>query len=153
MRNYKNLNLNYPQIIETIIASRDIILKHFTPNQESAFERKSDNSKVAKADLETNSHIINSLQKFYPEIAIISEENPQEDNIQALLQDKVFIIDPIDGTNSFVRGDAEFTVNIALKIKDKLVAGAIYLPIRDVVYYAENGNLFKIENATNLEQN
>lgn len=149
MKSYIKSDFEFLPIIEAIISSREIALKYFKTNQD--IQLKNDDSPVTKADLEINSHLIFAINKAYPKAAIISEENSAENNIEALLQDFVFIIDPIDGTSSFIKGSPEFTVNIALKVKNELLLGAIYFPVEDVLYYSENKLLFKFENASKKE--
>lgn len=146
------MNFEFSFINEAMISSRQIALKYFKSDKENKdFETKSDDSPVTKADLEINQHLIEAIKKYLPDASIISEENSFEDNIDAILQDKVFIIDPLDGTSAFIKGSSEFTVNVALKVKENLVFGAIYLPIEDVLYCTENQKLFKIEDASKSE--
>lgn len=147
MKKYIKDNFEFFPIIEAIISTQKIALKYFNQNKVAEFSLKEDTSPVTKADLEINQHLKEAIQKHYPNSFILSEENSLESNIEALLQDHVFIIDPIDGTSAFVKGSTEFTVNIALKIKQDLVLGAIYFPYDDLLYYTENDRLFKFENA------
>lgn len=146
MKKFTKKDFEFLPIIAAIISSQKIALKYF--KKDKNFELKTDSSPLTKADTEINQHLITALKKNYPDIAIISEENSFKDNVGAILQDQAFIIDPLDGTSSFIKGSPEFTVNIALKIKDKLVMGAIYFPVEDVLYYAENNLLFKFEQAS-----
>lgn len=139
----------FSKLIKAIILSREIALKYFKSNEEvEGFETKSDKSPVTQADLEINQHLIAEINKNYPNYSIISEENSCEANIAASLSDKSFIIDPLDGTSSFIKGSPEFTVNVALKVKNDLVMGMIYFPVKDVLYHSENKKLFKFENAS-----
>lgn len=136
----------YYPIIDTVLKSRKIILENF--RSDITVVKKHDYSPLTKADLEVNDLLIEAIKKYYPDAAIISEENSFTENSDAILKEKVFIIDPIDGTSSFIEGSPEFTVNIALKIKDKLVMGIIYSPIDDVLYYAEYDTLYKLKYAS-----
>jgi 3'(2'), 5'-bisphosphate nucleotidase len=149
----KYINPKYDQVIETVIESGKIALKYFKPNQETAYEIKSDESPVTKADLEVNQYLTESLKKFYPSIKTISEEGDVAENLAAILSDKTFIIDPIDGTDSFIKGSKEFTINVALKLNSDLVMGIIYLPVDDVLYYADSWfGCYKIINATGASE-
>ncbi len=139
-------SFKYQSLIDATIASRSIVLKYFKTKQE--IEVKEDNSPLTKADIEINELLSLAIVKNYPNAGILSEENSFEENSDAFENDEVFILDPIDGTSSFVHGSKEFSVNIGLKIKDKIVMGIIYSPIDDALYYAEEGVLFKIENAS-----
>lgn len=139
-------HFEYQELVDAVIETRKIILKYFRSKVTTT--KKSDNSPLTEADVEVNNLLIDTIKKYYPNAAVISEENSIADNCSAILKDQVFIIDPIDGTNSFIHGSVEFSVNIALREKDKLVMGIIYSPIEDILYYAEHGTLFKFEHAS-----
>ena len=139
-------NFQYPEIIKAVIATRPIILKYFQKDFEVT--NKKDDSPVTKADLEVNAYLNEVINKLHHGSAIISEENSSKLNLENLNSEKVFIIDPIDGTSSFIKGSKEFSVNIALKIGADLAMGIIYSPIDDVIYIAENDKLSKIESAS-----
>ncbi len=131
-------NSKYRELIDVVIGVREIILRHFNHGQKNAHQNKFDGSPVTIADLEANAYLVENLQKLFPEIAILSEENDTAQNLAATESRQVFIIDPLDGTSSFVAGNKEFAVNLALKIDDELVLGIIYLPVDDVLYYADS---------------
>lgn len=142
MKEFTKDDFQYFDIVNAVIATREIVLKYF--RKDVKVDNKSDDSPVTKADLEINAYLNSALKKSYPNSAIISEENSSKLNAESLNSDYVFIIDPLDGTSAFIAGSVEFSVNVALKISDKLVMGIIYSPIDDVLYHAENGKLFKI---------
>jgi len=147
MKKYTKNNFKFLPIVEAVTASGAIALKYFIPNQQIEFSIKDDNSSLSKADVEISKFLQQEIKKHYQESSIICEENSLESNIEAISQDYVFIIDPIDGTSSFVRGSKEFTVNVALVEKGELVLGIIYSPCDDILYYAEDSCLFKISKA------
>jgi len=147
MKKYTKNNFKFLPIVEGVIRSGAIALKYFIPNQQIEFSIKDDNSSLSKADVEISKFLQQEIKKHYQESSIICEENSLESNIEAISQDYVFIIDPIDGTSSFVRGSKEFTVNVALVEKGELVLGIIYSPCDDILYYAEDSCLFKISKA------
>ena len=61
------------------------------------------------------------------------------------------LIDPLDGTKEFVKRNGEFTVNIALIHKHKPVLGIIYIPVKDVFYFAAiNFGTYKLENSKTI---
>ncbi len=146
-------NKKWNPLIDIVVGTRRIVLKYFIPNQPNDYALKSDGSPLSIADLEINSYLATNLQKFYPQIAIVSEENDADQNLEAMLRDEVFIIDPLDGTQSFIEGNPEFTVNVALKINKSLELGIIYLPVDDVLYYADSEiGCLKIINASKEER-
>jgi len=102
-----------------------------------SIEYKDDNSPLTQADLKANEIICNSLEKLYPNIPIISEENKQiEYEIRRNWQ-YYWCIDPIDGTKEFIKKNDEFTVNIALVHKNTPVLGVVYAPALNEIYYAK----------------
>jgi myo-inositol-1(or 4)-monophosphatase len=90
---------------------------------------------VTAADLAVNELLSNVLRTARPEYGWLSEET--EDTDHRLTQDTVFIIDPIDGTRSFVEGSRTWAHSVAVAYKGQVTAGAIYLPLRDKLYAAE----------------
>lgn len=99
-------------------------------------EKKKDKSPVTAADKEADKIISKYLKEAYPTYAILSEESADDKN--RLTNDYVWIIDPLDGTTNFVNKCDEFTINIALAYKHKVVVGAIIIPTTGEIYYATN---------------
>jgi len=100
-------------------------------------EEKTDKSPLTLADRRSHEVIVNYLAKF--DIPILSEEGrdiPYRDRNQ---WDRYWLIDPLDGTKEFIKKNGEFTVNIAMIRHHKPVAGVIYVPDRDTLYYASTG--------------
>lgn len=98
---------------------------------------KADNSPLTQADLLSNGIIVSGLKKYFPNYAILSEE--EQDNLERLSADYCFIVDPLDGTKEFIKKNGEFTVNIALAHKGKSIVGVIYAPVKKEMYFAEQG--------------
>lgn len=125
----------------------DIILEYYQGYKDLSSKVKKDNSVVTQADLSANDYINNELKSFFPDFSIVSEENDEESNFKAVGNNKYFIIDPLDGTSSFVAKSDEFTVNIAIIENKQPIFGAIFLPVKDIMYYTdENHKSCKIEN-------
>lgn len=96
---------------------------------------KHNNSPVTDADLASQKIIIDGLSSFgYP---ICSEE--LENDSARLKADKVWIVDPLDGTKDFIEKTGEFCIMIALVEKNEPVFGVIYVPVKDIFYYAQKG--------------
>ena len=87
-------------------------------NRDVEVEFKSDRSPLTEADKKSNEVIIQSLESFYPNIPIISEENSEISYSERSSWSEFWLIDPLDGTKEFIKKNGEFTVNIAL-IKNK----------------------------------
>ncbi|MBL6785403.1 MAG: adenylyl-sulfate kinase [Rickettsiales bacterium] len=115
----------------------DIILDYYQSYQEQDTNYKKDGSEVTKADIAANDFINNELIKLFPDIPIVSEENTESENFAAAKSPLYFLIDPLDGTQSFVKKQDEFTVNIALISNSKPIFGLIYLPVGNILYHTD----------------
>ena len=80
---------------------------------------KSENEPVTEADRSANQHIVTRIQAAYPDDGILSEES--KDNLIRLERDRVWIIDPLDGTKEFIARNGEFSIMIGLAIHGKAV--------------------------------
>lgn len=98
---------------------------------------------VTAADKAASRLIVDGLAQAFPHDAILSEE--ETDNIEERLgHERVWIIDPIDGTAGFVKKDGDFAVQIGLAEHGKPVVGVVLLPFHGVIYYAtKNGGAFR----------
>jgi len=97
-------------------------------------EIKDDDSPVTIADKKADAAIRDYLKKQYPSYGFLTEEG--KDNKKRLSQDFVWIVDPLDGTSDFVAKNDEFTTNIALSYKGKIVVGVVFIPVTNEIYYA-----------------
>ena len=99
--------------------------------------RKGPGDFVTNADMMAEKTLIELLSEARPDYGIISEESGK---IQAQ-NDSPFtwIIDPIDGTINFLHAISFFAVSIALAHKGDIIAGVVYNPITNHMYYAEKG--------------
>ncbi|CAG0910631.1 unnamed protein product, partial [Cyprideis torosa] len=100
---------------------------------------KSDDSPLTRADQAANEIICNGLQSLTNVLPIISEENKAIPYEQRKEFDYCWMVDPLDGTKEFIKRNGEFTVNIALIYKQRSIAGFVYAPALDELYYAVEG--------------
>ena len=112
------------------------------------FTYKNDNSPVTQADKIANKIIVEYLQKEYAGISIISEEN-KEKKIET---NDFFLVDPLDGTKEFIKKNGEFTVNIAFMKNSKPCLGVIYIPAKNICYYSNGRESFKINEDNKLKK-
>lgn len=89
---------------------------------------------VTEADLAVNDLLSGVLRGARPDYGWLSEETPDDE--ARLDSERLFIIDPIDGTRTFIAGEKHFAVSIAVAEKSRVTAGAIYLPALDRLYMA-----------------
>lgn len=98
---------------------------------------KDDRAPVTAADHAANGIIVAALREAFPADAILSEE--LHDSRARLAADRVWIVDPLDGTKEFLAQNGEFAVMIGLAIGGEPALGVIYLPAADVLYSAYRG--------------
>lgn len=94
---------------------------------------KEDLSPVTQADLIASKVIARTLAKT--NIPIICEEAEKQPYEKRKKYTHVWLVDPLDGTQNFIEQCDDFTVNIALIEKQKPIAGVIYIPAQDVLYF------------------
>jgi histidinol-phosphatase len=105
-------------------------------NAEVAVEHKSDDTPVTKADREAELVIRERVARFFPEHSIIGEEHGKT---QGTNPDYRWIIDPIDGTKSFIHGVPLYGVMIGVEVKGRPSVGAVYLPALEEMVAAADG--------------
>ena len=103
---------------------------------------KADNTPVSNGDLEVNKFISNKISEVTPNLPIISEETSENKN-NLNLRD-FWLVDPIDGTYDYINNLDEFTINAGLIVNNRPVAGLIYAPAKQRMFYSyEKGSSFE----------
>jgi 3'(2'), 5'-bisphosphate nucleotidase len=92
---------------------------------------------VTLADRIANDLIVNALRREFPDDGILAEESVDTD--RRLAKSRVWMIDPLDGTNGFIDGNGDFAVQIGLAQDGEAVLGVVYQPLSDVMYRAVRG--------------
>ena len=129
-----------------IEASKEILAIYQSNDFE--IENKKDNSPLTKADKAAHKIISSILEES--KIPILSEEGKSIPYETRKYWNKLWIIDPIDGTKEFIKRNGEFTVNIALIENNKPVIGVILAPDSGVLYFSEK-KIGAFKSTTNLE--
>ena len=134
--------------LDTALKAGKAILEIYN-SQDYNVETKTDQSPLTSADLVSNEIINNNLASLG--LPILSEENKSIPFVERKNWKEFILVDPLDGTKEFIKGNGEFTVNIAL-IKDKApVMGVIYAPVPDVLYWgSEEDGSWKLERASEI---
>jgi 3'(2'), 5'-bisphosphate nucleotidase len=129
--------------IEAALKAGEVILEVY--HSEFAVEHKADNSPLTRADRKSHEFLIAALKGF--QIPILSEEGREMPYKDRKSWERLWIIDPLDGTKEFIKRNDEFTVNIALVEYGLPKIGVVYVPVKDRLYFAA-GNLgaFRIDN-------
>lgn len=110
---------------------------------------KKDSSPVTNADIKISNFIYSELTKLDQAIPIICEEQPLKDVIGEKM---IWLVDPIDGTKSYIKGMDSFTVNIALIIHQVPIIGLIYQPTSRKLYFTNHKAEFCLEKNGNILQ-
>jgi 3'(2'), 5'-bisphosphate nucleotidase len=96
---------------------------------------KTDDSPVTEADRRAEILILKALGEAFPDIPVVAEEASAADGVPLSIGRRFFLVDPLDGTKAFVRGEAHFTVNIGLIEDGRPIAGAVAAPATGQVWF------------------
>jgi len=100
--------------------------------QDFAISYKGTNDPVTEADQEANAIIVEGLAAHFPQDGIIAEESPLPGEAQTT--DRVWYVDPLDGTKEFISHNGEFSVMIGLTLHARAQLGIVYWPTRDQLF-------------------
>jgi 3'(2'), 5'-bisphosphate nucleotidase len=110
----------------------ELILRMRSPDL--AVDLKPGDEPVTEADRSASRLILQGLTEAFPDDVLISEENA--DDLRRLDADRVWYVDPIDGTKDFIRGSEGFAVMIGLAVAHRPVLGVVYEPVHDRLFRA-----------------
>ncbi len=103
-------------------------------------EMKGHDDPVTRADKEANHLICGSLSRAFPDHGVLGEESVPDDRaaLDALLgHERVFFVDPVDGTREFADGRPDFCVMIGLAVGGRAVAGAVAVPLEHKLFWGD----------------
>lgn len=127
------------EIKNIILEASEIIEKIATEGIEITI--KTDGSPVTNADIAASRHIYQKIQKIYSDIAVISEE----EEIPNSYGDTFWLIDPLDGTKSFIKSEPIYTINIGLVIKNQPIFGFVTNPATGDLYFTNEKREMVVE--------
>ena len=108
----------------------EVIIKIY--QEDFAVKYKGRNDPVTEADQQANTIIEEGLHTHFPQDSIVAEESPLPS--VPLTQERVWYVDPLDGTKEFIAGNGEFSVMIGLTIDARAKLGVVYWPLRGHLY-------------------
>lgn len=120
---------------EAALEAGRVVLPAF--GRDHVVDHKSPSQPVTAADLEADALLRSLITGERPDDGWLSEETA--DAPDRLRRDRVWIVDPIDGTGSFIAGIPEFTISIALAVAGHAQVGAVFNPVSGELFYAERG--------------
>ncbi len=146
-----NLNI----MIKASEKASKAIIRDFGEIENLQVAKKGPRDFVTKTDKRVEEILIQELTKAKKNFSFLTEESGK---IEKNDKDKIWIIDPIDGTTNFLHGIPHFAISIALKIDGEIVSALIQDPIKNEIFFAEknNGSYFnnhriRVSNKNNLE--
>jgi myo-inositol-1(or 4)-monophosphatase len=120
----------------------------------SNITKKGEIDLVTEADLASEKKVIDVITRDFPNDTILSEEAGEKGKAS----DRLWIIDPLDGTTNFAHSFPFFGVSIALQVKNEIVVGVVYNPVLDEFFEAEkekgallNNESIKVSDKVNLK--
>jgi len=119
-------------------AAADAILAIY----EHAFdvERKADASPLTAADLAAHRILVEGLERLTPDVPVLSEEDAEHVAFNTRREwNRLWLVDPLDGTREFVKRNGEFTVNLALIVDGEPVFGIVQAPVTGELWHATRG--------------
>lgn len=123
-------------LIEAALAAGEVS-RGFAGGTARIWEKADNAGPVTEADLAVNERLAGILRPARPDYGWLSEESP--DSAERLAAERVFIIDPIDGTRSFIDGATTWAHAIAVAERGVVTAAVIHLPMRDELFAAATG--------------
>ena len=128
--------MNLPNQLELIVrAAGQLALTHFNDVKRVAVTKKSPRDLVTETDLAVELFLKDELHKLCPDYGFWGEESGQSANQHAR-----WVVDPIDGTHSFAKGQYFWAISVALQIDDAIELGAVYAPALNDYYGAQKGH-------------
>jgi myo-inositol-1(or 4)-monophosphatase len=122
--------------IKAAQAAGDILLSYYQADYE--IRDKGFHNPVTSADHASNEYLEEQLRDSYPDYGWLSEETA--DTFDRLSCERVWVVDPLDGTKEFIEGVPQFVVSIALVEHGKPVLGVLFNPVTKETFAATAGN-------------
>ena len=124
-------------ILEKVcIKASKIIIRDFGEIEKLQVSKKGPGDFVTKTDQKVEEIIIEELGRARPGYNFIAEEGGTTKEKKS---EFTWIIDPIDGTNNFLHGIPHFAISIGLEKNNEIIAGMIFDPIKNEMFFAEKG--------------
>ncbi|HEX8540406.1 MAG TPA: 3'(2'),5'-bisphosphate nucleotidase CysQ [Pseudomonas sp.] len=133
-------DLPHPLLAPVIKLARlagEVILPYWRANV--SVTSKADDSPVTAADLAAHHLLVEGLQALAPEIHVLSEEDADIPLSERASWERWWLVDPLDGTKEFISGSEEFTVNVALIERGRVVFGVVSMPTNNRCYFGGAG--------------
>lgn len=128
-----DLNAELDLLVDAARAAGAIALRYFKRDVRT-WDKGDGAGPVTEADLAVNTMLADRLRRARPAYGWLSEESP--DGTDRLAAQRVFIIDPIDGTRAFIDGQDSFAHSLAIAENGVVIAAAVFLPAKNRMFCA-----------------
>ena len=128
-----NLNI----MIKACEKASKVIIRDFGEIENLQVAQKGPRDFVTKTDKKVEQILLEELSKVKKNYSFLTEESGKIENKD---KDKIWIIDPIDGTTNFLHGIPHFAISLALKVDNELKSAIIHDPIKNEIFFAEKNN-------------
>lgn len=112
-----------------------VIMEHYRTGV--TVDLKEGDEPVTAADRAADDLISAGLRAAFPDDGLLTEESV--DDLSRLEKERVWIVDPLDGTTDFIAATGDFVVQIALAVQGRPVLGVVYQPTKAQLFYARQG--------------
>jgi myo-inositol-1(or 4)-monophosphatase len=113
----------------------EVLLRYWEQLGKDDADLKARHDWVSNADRESEAAIVAAISEHRPSDAFLGEESGRSSGSS----DRVWIIDPLDGTSNYLQHFPIWCVSIGLRQRDETIAAVIYEPLRDLFFTAEKG--------------
>jgi myo-inositol-1(or 4)-monophosphatase len=127
-------------MIRAAFAAAKAMKRDFGEVEHLQISEKGPGDFVSHADIRAERELRKSLLGTRPDYGFLGEEDRETKGTGEIGSRNRWIVDPIDGTNNFIHGVPHFAISIGLERDGEMVAGVIYNPISDDLFWAEKGN-------------
>jgi myo-inositol-1(or 4)-monophosphatase len=128
------MSITLEDLEKTVREAGSIAMNYFKDLKNLQVSKKSPRDMVTAADVAVEAYLKETLSQQFPQYGFWGEESGQSAD-----QASRWIVDPIDGTHSFSKGQYFWSISVALEIDNEIIIGAVFAPALDDYYCAEKG--------------
>ncbi len=151
-----SISANLRIMIKAAEKASKILIRDFGEIEKLQVSIKGPADFVSSSDKKSEKTIIEELLKSKKKYSFLTEESGK---ITSSDTNNIWIIDPIDGTTNYLHGIPHFAISIALKSNNEIIAGVVFDPIKNEIFYAEknsgayfNNQRIRVSKKNNLDE-
>ena len=127
-------------MIRAVFAAAKTLKRDFGEVEHLQVSAKGPADFVSRADIMAEKTLRKELERTRPEYGFLGEEGGEVKGSGEIGARNRWIADPLDGTTNFLHGLPHFAISLALERDGEVIAGIVYNPISDELFWAEKGN-------------